>query len=116
MTMRIKVWDDFQTGQTRVAFVSRDQANNLHALSFTSRVFLPVAEGAVLPPDQYLEMSWSMKEEFEAAMKEYVLERGLIRPNTAEGELRAMRYHLEDMRRLAMMRQDPPDPENPDGP
>ena len=95
--MKIRFMKDFMGGLSVCIATTGGRYNELLVFGAPKRVFIPEG-GAVEEPSFFI--PWHQSEEFISALKEAIREYEGSTPDFSQGELKATKYHLEDLRKL----------------
>ncbi len=94
--MKVRITRDYIGGLAFAIFGTGNKINEQLIFGPTQRKV--IEEGAIIEPS--FRMDWVSADEFMYALKEAIREYEGSTPDFSQGELKATKYHLEDMRRL----------------
>lgn len=94
----IRFFDDY-SGKTHILILSRS-GNRVYVAKRVELIFEELPEGGYFKEPTF-EIPWHSSKNFKVALKK-ALEGEKLPVSSVEGELTATKYHLEDMRKLAL--------------
>ena len=93
---RVRFFDDY-SGAVHI-IITKHEGNKVYAAKEVNLVFEELPEGSFFK-EPTLRIGWYSANDFKAALKE-ALDAEKLPPSAVEGELKATKYHLEDLRRI----------------
>lgn len=94
---RVRFFDDY-SGAVHIV-ITRHEGNKVYVAKEFKLEFEELPEGGFFK-EPTLRINWYDAKDFKAAFKE-ALDGEKLPPSAVEGELKATKYHLEDMRKMA---------------
>jgi hypothetical protein len=100
---KVRIWQDFSTEEIRMVFLSYHQPGTEVINLYTGKVET-VEEGDTIPSDYIIKLPRYFADDLLKALAEALDEKNIKTDNDAkiQGVLEATKYHLEDMRKIAL--------------
>lgn len=93
---KVRIYNDY-SGSTHIV-ITKVSGNKIYVAKELALEFEEIPEGAFFKTPT-LRVDWQHSKDFMAALKE-ALDGERLPPSAVEGELKATKYHLEDMRKI----------------
>ncbi len=96
---KVRIFDDYSSRKHII--ITKSEGNKIYVAKKVTLEFEEVPRGSYFK-EPTLEIDWYHAKDFMAALKE-ALDGEKLPLSAVEGELKATKYHLEDMRKLAKL-------------